>query len=113
MRPETRRFGFLLFDNYPALPVAAMMDVLRDTAYVTGHYDYDWCTIGSGSNTVTAMNRLHTVTDFTLETAPPLDAVVVCSGLNGHLAAPVEHAQCFHRGHRDRAMDAGPGRPAG
>lgn len=85
MLPEVRRFGFLLFDNYPLLPVSAMMDVLRDTAYVTGRYDYDWCTIASGTTHVTAMNRLQTVADFTLETAPPLDAVVVCSGLNGHL----------------------------
>lgn len=85
MKPETRRFGFLLFDNYPLLPVSAMMDVLRDTAYVTDRYDYDWCTIAAAPGPVTAMNGMRTLADYTLLTAPPLDVVVVCSGLNGHL----------------------------
>ena len=80
-----RRFGFLLLDDYPLLPVSGMIDVLRDTAYVTGRDEYEWCTISSGNSQVCAMNRLRTLPDHTIEDAPDLDTLVVCTGLNGHL----------------------------
>lgn len=80
-----RRFGFLLLDNYPLLPVSGMIDVLRDTAYVTGKDEYEWCTISSENREVCAMNRFRTITDHTIDDAPELDTLVVCAGLHGHL----------------------------
>ena len=80
-----RRFGFLLLDNYPLLPVSGMIDVLRDTAYVTGEDEYEWCTISSADREVFAMNRFRTITDHTIDDAPDLDTLVVCAGLHGHL----------------------------
>lgn len=84
-RDGPKRFGFLLLDNYPLLPVSGMIDVLRDSAYVTGEEEYEWCTISSTGGEVFAMNRFRTITDYTIDDAPDLDTLVVCAGLHGHL----------------------------
>lgn len=80
-----RSFGFLLIDRYPALPVAGMIDLLRDAEYVTERKSHSWFTIGVDRREVVAMNGMTTLTDYTLADAPPCDVVVVCSGLGGHL----------------------------
>ena len=104
LRRRPRRFGFLLFDQYPLLPVSGMIDVLRDTAYVTGAEHYEWCSVSSGSLEILAMNRLKTLADHTLDDAPELDAVVVCAGLNGHLIEDRKAIAWLHKLHANNVM---------
>ncbi|MCV3244046.1 GlxA family transcriptional regulator [Mesorhizobium sp. ZC-5] len=84
-RPEKRVYGFLLLDQYPLLPVAGMIDILRDADYVTDRVNHQWFTISVDSREVVAMNGLRSICDYTVETAPQCDVVVVCAALGGHL----------------------------
>ncbi|MEM8812842.1 MAG: GlxA family transcriptional regulator [Pseudomonadota bacterium] len=99
--PGPRHFGFFLFDQFPLLPVSGMIDVLRDTAYVTGTETYRWCTIACDEGEIRAMNGLRTLADHTIETAPSLDAVIVCMGLNGHLVDDRRAIAYLRRLHAD------------
>ena len=80
-----RRFGFLLLDQFPLLPVSGMMDVLRDAAYVTGRDEFFWCSLSLDGRPVEAMNGLRVTCDHAIAEVPTLDAVMVCAGLHGHL----------------------------
>lgn len=91
--PDHRRmYGFLLLDDYPLLPVSGMIDVLRDADYVTNRINHSWCTIGATQHVVKAMNGFRSLTDYTLDDAPPCDVIVVCAGLGGHR---IENQQVF------------------
>lgn len=84
LEPQGKVIAFLLLNNFPQLPVAGMIDVLRDAEYVTGRKHYSWFTLSPQDEIVVAMNGTRTVTDHTFATAPPFDVLVICSGLDGH-----------------------------
>ncbi len=81
-----------------------MIDVLRDTAYVTGSEHFQWCSVSSHGREILAMNRLRTVADFTIDDVPPLDAVVVCAGLDGHLIDDQRAIAWLHKLHANNVM---------
>lgn len=82
--PPNNVYGFLLLEQYPLLPVAGMIDILRDADYVTDRTNFRLFTIGAHSREVTAMNGFRALTDYTIDDAPRCDTVVVCAGLAGH-----------------------------
>lgn len=74
----------MLLENYPQLPVAGMMDVLRDAEYVLDRKHFDWFTVSAGNPSVTAMNGTRAIADFTIDNMPGCDTLVVCGGFGGH-----------------------------
>jgi transcriptional regulator GlxA family with amidase domain len=80
-----KRFGFLLLDEFTLLPFSGMVDVLRDANYVVDENYYDWCTISIEADVVQAMNHIRVEVDSKIGETPPLDTLVVCTALNGHL----------------------------
>ena len=87
-KPEN--YGFLLCPGLPMLSVSAAIDTLALANYVGQQQLYSWCTISQDAGAVRSMNGLSVQTDHTLQDAPPLTAVVVCCGVDGHQQATPE-----------------------
>ena len=73
------------------------MDVLRDAEYVLNRKHFDWFTVSAGNPSVTAMNGIKTLTDFTIDNMPKCDTLVVCGGFGGHAISDPAIVQFLRR----------------
>lgn len=81
-RRAARSYGFYLMPEFPMLPLACMVDVLRLANYVSERELYRWSMITKDGRPVGAVAGVRIDGDASFETTPSLDVLVVCGGIN-------------------------------
>ncbi|MGE0213196.1 MAG: GlxA family transcriptional regulator [Parvibaculaceae bacterium] len=75
-----RRFAVLIFPNFPMMAFSAVIEPLRAANAIAERPLYDWIVVAPGKGEVVASNGIHVRPDHPVESAPPADYMVVCSG---------------------------------
>ncbi|QEX22157.1 AraC family transcriptional regulator [Hypericibacter adhaerens] len=78
--PTVRRFAILIFPRFPMMAFSAVIEPLRAANTLLGQPHYAWSIVASGEHAVTASSGIAITPDHSVETAPPADYIVVCSG---------------------------------
>jgi transcriptional regulator GlxA family with amidase domain len=81
-----RRFGFLTLPNYSMIACANAIEPLRMANRLTGRSDYGWTMLTLDGAPAAASNGLSLGPTLALEAAGPLDAVMVCGGVDVRLS---------------------------
>lgn len=76
------RFGFLLVPKYSMIAVTSAIEPLRMANRLSGEVLYEWPVITLDGAPVPASNDLMIAPDYSIEDAPPLDMIFVCSGVD-------------------------------
>ncbi|WP_432473464.1 GlxA family transcriptional regulator [Amphritea sp. HPY] len=76
------RFGFLLVPKYSMIAVTSAIEPLRMANRLSGEVLYEWPVITLDGAPVPASNDLMIAPDYSIEEAPPLDMIFVCSGVD-------------------------------
>ena len=76
------RFGFLLVPKYSMIAVSSAIEPLRMANRLSGDNLYEWPVITLDGNPVPASNGLMIAPDHSIDDAPKLDMVFVCSGVD-------------------------------
>ncbi len=88
-----RSFGFVLVPDFSMMPFTAAIEPLRAANRMHGQALYRWTTLSADGQPVRASNGASVQVDGALAASGPVDAVVVCAGINAY-------------DHRDPAMAA-------
>lgn len=80
--PET--IGFLLIPQFSMIAFAAAVEPLRLANHESGRPLYRWVLISPDGGSVPASNGIAVPADCALADAPPLAALVLCAGIDGH-----------------------------
>lgn len=86
-----RSFAFVLVPEFSMMPFSAAIEPLRVANRMHGGQVYRWSTLSRDGAPVTASNGTQVQVDGALAGCAPVDAVVVCAGINAydHLDAGV------------------------
>jgi AraC family transcriptional regulator, glycine betaine-responsive activator len=86
-----RSFAFVLVPEFSMMPFSAAIEPLRVANRMHGREVYRWSTLSADGAPVTASNGTPVQVDGVLANCEPVDAVVVCAGINAydHLDARV------------------------
>ena len=89
-----RRFGFLTLPNYSMIACANAIEPLRMANRLSGRNDYSWTILTLDGAPAAASSGLSLGPTLALEAAGPLDAVLVCGGVDVRLSVgrPVKTA---------------------
>lgn len=79
-----RSFAFLLVPEFSMMPFVAAVEPLRVANRMRGAELYGWTTVSLGGGPVVASNGTQVQVDGTLADCEPVDAVIVCAGLNAY-----------------------------
>jgi len=80
-----QQIGFLLLPNFTLISFASAVEALRLANRTSGRALYGWTLITRDGQPVRASNGISFHPDASIETAPALEMVMVCSGIGGHL----------------------------
>jgi transcriptional regulator GlxA family with amidase domain len=89
--PQT--IGFLLLDNFTLISLASAVEPLRMANQLSGKELYRWHTLTLDGRPVCASDGLQITPDAALSTVPPLNAVIVCGGVDIQHSVTREHVQ--------------------
>jgi AraC family transcriptional regulator, glycine betaine-responsive activator len=86
-----RSFAFVLVPEFSMMPFSAAIEPLRVANRMHGREVYRWSTLSADGAEVTASNGTHVQVDGSLAKIEPVDAIVICAGVNAydHLDAGV------------------------
>lgn len=98
-----RNVAILIFDDVEVLDFAGPFEVFAVTDELGGHERFHTFTIAVRPGTVRARNGLKVVPDFTLETCPPPDVLVVPGGAG---TRSLLHMPALHEWLRRKARTA-------
>jgi AraC family transcriptional regulator, glycine betaine-responsive activator len=86
-----RSFAFVLVPEFSMMPFSAAIEPLRVANRMHGREVYCWSTLSADGAEVTASNGTHVQVDGSLAQIEPVDAIVICAGVNAydHLDAGV------------------------
>jgi transcriptional regulator GlxA family with amidase domain len=79
------RVGFFLVPQFAMLSFASALEPLRSANRLSGRSLYSWHILSKDGGPVLASNGIPVVPEAAMEQVPPLDALVVCAGINAHL----------------------------
>jgi transcriptional regulator GlxA family with amidase domain len=85
--------GFLLLDNFTLISLASAVEPLRMANQLSGKELYRWHTLTQSGLSVRASDGLQITPDAGMSTAPALDAVIVCGGVDIQHSVTREHLQ--------------------
>ena len=74
------KIGFLLVPEFSMLAFTSALEPLRMANQLSGEHLYEWVTIAVTREAVDASNGISITPDYSIQDAPQLDAVFVCSG---------------------------------
>ena len=74
------KIGFLLLPEFSMLAFSSALEPLRMANQLSGERHYEWMTIGASSEQIEASNGIVITPDYSMQSAPQLDAIFVCSG---------------------------------
>lgn len=83
-QPRTIRWGILILPSFPMLSYSAVVEPLRAANTVTGQTLYEWVTVSATGRISKASSGLGVIADYVAENAPPVDRIVVVSGVDAH-----------------------------
>ncbi len=80
------RIGFFVVPQFALMGFASAIEPLRSANRVAGRPLYSWHILSKdGREPVAASNGIAVLPEASIEHPPPLDALVVCAGIDGHL----------------------------
>jgi len=79
-----RSFGFVLVPEFSMMPFTAAIEPLRVANRMYGREIYRWSTLSADGKPVTASNGAAVQVDAAMAECPPVDAMVVCAGVNAY-----------------------------
>ena len=79
-----RNFAFLLIPNFSMMPFTAAIEPLRVANRMEGQALYRWCTLSKTGAAVKASNGALVHADAALAQCGPVDAIVVCAGIDAY-----------------------------
>ncbi len=79
---EPKSFGFLLIPQYSMIALTSAVEPLRMANYVSGENLFEWTTVTSDGEAVSASNGITTQPSNSIHDAKRLDVVFVCGGIN-------------------------------
>ena len=85
--------GFVLLDNFTLISLASAVEPLRMANQLSGKELYRWFTLSLTGQPVAASDGLQITPDAGFATAPSLDAVIVCGGVDIQHSVNREHLQ--------------------
>jgi len=74
------KIGFLLLPEFSMLAFSSALEPLRMANQLSGERHYEWMTIGASAEQLEASNGIAITPDYSMQNAPQLDAIFVCSG---------------------------------
>ena len=74
------RFAVLVFPGFPLMAFSSVIEPLRAANILSGKPCYSWITVSSRDDKISASNGVAIETDHSVDTAPLVDRIVVCSG---------------------------------
>jgi len=83
--------GFLLLDNFTLISLASAVEPLRMANQLSGRELYRWLTLTFDGQPTRASDHICFTPDAGFETAPALDMVIVCGGVNVQNSIRREH----------------------
>lgn len=83
--------GFLLLDDFTLISLASAVEPLRMANQLSGKELYRWFTLSRDGRPVSASDGLQITPDASLDTAPTLDTVIVCGGVDIQHRVSREH----------------------
>jgi len=88
---RTQTIGFVLLDNFTLISLASAMEPLRMANQLSGQELYHWLTLTFDGRSTYASDTLRFIPDSGFDTAPELDMVIVCGGVNVQNSIRREH----------------------
>ncbi|TNC71955.1 GlxA family transcriptional regulator [Rubellimicrobium roseum] len=82
LRPRSRRFVFVLLDNFTMLCFACAVESLRIANRMAGQTLYNWVLAGEGGDSVTCSNGTRFKLDMDLGELARDDTIMVCGGID-------------------------------
>lgn len=79
---RTRQLGLLLVPHFPMMAFSSAVEPLRAANLISGKELYRWHLLSADGEPVQASSGIAVLPDGPLETAPRLDSVFVCGGLD-------------------------------
>ncbi|HWA43706.1 MAG TPA: GlxA family transcriptional regulator [Hypericibacter adhaerens] len=79
------RVGFFLVPQFAMLSFASALEPLRSANRLSGRSLYSWHILSKDGGPVLASNGIPMVPEASIEQVPPLDALIVCAGIDAHL----------------------------
>ena len=83
---KSRRFVFVLLENFTLLSFASAMDCLRLANRHLGRDYYSWQLVGEGGETVSCSTRTTFTLDGDLGELHRDDTIILCGGIDIHKA---------------------------
>jgi len=74
------KVGLLLVPEFSMLAFSSVLEPMRMANQLSGEAHYEWVTIGTTKDPIPASNGINISPDYSIDDAPQLDAVFVCSG---------------------------------
>ena len=84
-RQEVDPIGFLLLPNFSMIAFSSAVEALLLANRTSGRALYGWTLITRDGQPVKASNGISFNADASLDAAPPLEMLILCSGIGGHL----------------------------
>lgn len=104
---SAQSIGFLLLDNFTLISLASAVEPLRMANQLSGRELYRWHTLSHDGVPVSASDGLQITPDAALHNAPPLDAVIVCGGVDIQHSVRREHISWLQlQGRQGRQLGA-------
>ena len=76
----TVRWGILVFPGSPMMAYSALIEPLRAANVISGRDLYEWISVSPGGPWIEVSNGLRIAADFSVESAPSVDRLVVVAG---------------------------------
>ena len=80
-----QQIGFLLLPNFSMIAFSSAVEALRLANRTSGRALYGWTLITRDGQPVKASNGISFNPDASLDSAPPMEMLILCSGIGGHL----------------------------
>ncbi|HXV25800.1 MAG TPA: GlxA family transcriptional regulator [Alphaproteobacteria bacterium] len=80
-----QQIGFLLLPNFSMIAFASAVESLRLANRTSGRALYAWTLISRDGQPVKASNGISFNPDASIDTAPAVEMLILCSGIGGHL----------------------------
>jgi transcriptional regulator GlxA family with amidase domain len=78
--PAPITFAVLIFEHFPMMAFSSVIEPLRAANVLAGRECYRWITVGAQEGKVAASNGVAVEPNVSVENAPKVDRIVVCSG---------------------------------
>lgn len=105
--PTTRDYYFILLPKMTLLAFSSAVEPLRLANQLTGQCLYRWFLLSEDGQPVQCSNSISIAADSPLIPVHRDDAVLVCSGLEGHRAAQPKTLDYLRRHHRNGGLVGG------